>query len=60
MSYTLLFILNLIGTWIVAEFIGKNRKIGYKRTLITCFLLTPIIGGFIALLSDKSSFIKHL
>jgi Na+-driven multidrug efflux pump len=55
MSYTLFFILNLIGTWIVAEFIGKNRKIGYRRALITCFLLTPIIGGLIALISGKTT-----
>jgi len=43
----------IILTHFIAEYIGKNRAIGYGRSVFWCILLTPAIGIFIVLLSRK-------
>jgi len=43
----------IILTHFIAEYIGKNRAIGYGRSVFWCILLTPVIGIFIVLLSRK-------
>ena len=46
-------IVYFILTHFIAEYIGKNRAIGYGGTVFWCILLTPIIGIFIVLMSRK-------
>jgi len=43
----------IILTHYIAEYIGKNRTIGYGRSVFWCILLTPVIGIFIVLMSRK-------
>ena len=40
-------------THLVAEKVGKNREIGYGKTVLWSLLLTPIIAFFIAISSPK-------
>ncbi len=42
-----------IGTYLVAEFLGRKRRIGYAQSLFWCLLLTPILGIWIILLSPR-------
>lgn len=44
----------IILTHFIAEYIGKNRAIGYGRSVFWCILLTPVIGIFIVLMSRKT------
>lgn len=47
-------IINLIlSLWIIPEYLGSKRKIGYTWSLIACLFLTPLIGVIITLLSPK-------
>ena len=39
---------------VVASF-GRNRKIGFYRSLLACLLLSPLIGLIIVLISEKHS-----
>lgn len=48
-------ILALIGTWLIAEYIGKYRKIGYRGSLIWSLMFTPIVGLLVSLISPKVS-----
>lgn len=43
----------LILTHVVAEYIGKRRKIGYGRIILWSLLLSPVIGLIIALTSPR-------
>lgn len=46
----------LIGYLLVSTlvaFAGKNRRIGYFKSLLWCVLLSPFIGLFIALNSGR-------
>ena len=40
-------------THLVVEKVGKNREIGYGKTVLWSLLLTPIIAFFIAISSPK-------
>ncbi len=42
-----------LGTYLVAEYLGKQRKIGYGQSLFWCLLLTPMLGVWIVLISPR-------
>jgi len=42
-----------IGTFLVAEYLGRKRRIGYAKSLFWCLLLSPILGIWIVLMSPK-------
>ncbi|SHJ63518.1 WG containing repeat-containing protein [Arenibacter nanhaiticus] len=47
---TLAVILNLIvSLWIIPEYLGRKRKIGFNWSLVACLFLSPIIGIIITL-----------
>lgn len=47
-------VINLFfSLFVIPEFLGKKRKIGFFWSLIACLFLTPIIGVIIVLLSPK-------
>lgn len=43
----------LILAFLIANFLGKPRKIGFGWSFFFCIFLTPIIGLIITLLSGK-------
>lgn len=47
----------IIILWLILSVLfaslGRNRKIGFVKTLIICLLLSPIIGLIFVLLSEK-------
>jgi len=49
----LFFLLFAAGVAAIVALLGKNREIGYGWSFVACFLLSPIIGIIIILLSKK-------
>jgi hypothetical protein len=47
-------VLILLITSALVALLGRNRKIGYNRSLIFCIVFSPIIGIIIILLSKKN------
>ncbi|MBN2481807.1 MAG: hypothetical protein JXB19_08710 [Bacteroidales bacterium] len=43
----------IVLTHMVAEYIGRKRKIGYGKTVLWSILLSPVIGIIIALTSPR-------
>lgn len=39
--------------WIIPEYVGAKRKIGFWWSLVACVFLTPFVGGIITALSPK-------
>ena len=47
-------IINLIlSLWVIPEYLGKKREIGFAWSLVACLFLTPLIGVIITLVSPK-------
>jgi len=44
-----------LGTYLVAEHLGRKRKMGYGQSLFWCLLLSPILGVWIVLMSPRLS-----
>jgi|GEM_PF-738385 len=43
----------LYATQLIAQAIGAHRKIGYRKSVYWCIVLTPIIGLIVTLSSPK-------
>lgn len=43
----------LLALWIIPQYLGQKRRIGFTRSLLACVFLTPLIGLIITLLSPK-------
>ena len=48
------FIAWYLGSLVVSENSGKNRKIGVEWSFFVCMLLSPFIGFFVTHFSKKS------
>jgi len=46
-------IINLGICFLIAQYAGTKRKIGFGWSLFFCIFLSPIIGGIITMLSPK-------
>jgi len=42
----------IVATHLIAEHIGKKRKIGYNQSIFWSLLFSPIVGLIITLLID--------
>lgn len=50
----IIIIVNLIlSLWIIPQYVGSKRKIGFWWSLVACFFLSPLVGGTITFLSPK-------
>lgn len=49
--FTLAFFIGI--SFVIAQFLGKKRQIGFGWSFFFCFFLTPIIGFFATILSKK-------
>jgi Na+-driven multidrug efflux pump len=49
--WILIIALYIILTHLIAQYIGAERKIGYRKSVLWSILLTPIIGFIIAKMS---------
>jgi tetratricopeptide (TPR) repeat protein len=48
-----IYILSYLATCFIVATIGKNRELGFLKAFLFSFFLSPVIGGLIALNSDK-------
>lgn len=46
-----LLLLYLISTHLIAQYIGRRRKIGYGKSVLWSILFSPIVGLIVTLLS---------
>ena len=54
-SFLILFILWYgLSLWISEKY-GRHRKIGEEWSFFTCFMLSPVLGLIITLLTNKTS-----
>ena len=53
-----------IVIWLIVSvliaLLGRNRKIGYGRSLVLCLFLSPIIGLIIILFSKKNDVVDFV
>jgi len=53
--WIIIFVLYFVLAYLVAQYIGAKREIGYGKSVFWSMLLTPIIGFIITILSKKSA-----
>lgn len=53
MKFLLIIIAQVVISYLVAEYVGRGRKIGFGVSFIVCLIVSPIIGGIVTLLSSK-------
>lgn len=47
-------IINIIlSLWVIPQFLGAKRRIGYTNSALACLFLTPLVGLIITILSPK-------
>ena len=49
----LILVVFLVATHLIAKHIGEKRQIGYDKSFIWSFLLSPVVGLIITLMSKK-------
>ncbi len=52
-NWLLIFIVHMILTHMIAEHLGKKRRIGYKWSLIWSLIFSPAIGYLVTVSSPK-------
>jgi len=50
--WILIIIIYIVLTHLIAQYIGKKRKIGYRKSILCSILFSPLIGFIITKLSN--------
>jgi hypothetical protein len=53
MKILIIIIAQAVLSYLVAEYVGRGRKIGFWGSFIVCLIISPIFGGIATLMSSK-------